>query len=53
MNFHKKLVVYYILAYFGILFLLDLNSVLIEFILWDQGLLKGLFCENSKGLRYC
>ena len=43
MNFHQKLVVYYILDYFfWILFILDINSVLIEFILWDQRLLKGL-----------
>ena len=41
MFFHQKLVVYYILDYFGILFILDINSVLIEFILWDQRLLKG------------
>ena len=27
-NFHQKLVVYYILDYFGILFILDLNFVL-------------------------
>ena len=52
-NFHQKLVVYYILDYFGILFILDINSVLIEFILWDQRLYKGFFCENSEGLRYC
>ena len=44
MNFHQKLVVYYIL---------DLNSVLRKFILWDQRLLKELFCENSEGLRCC
>ena len=50
MNFHQKLVVYYILDYFGILFILDLNSVLREFIWWDQILLKGLFDENSEGL---
>ena len=30
-----------------------IHSVLKEFILWDQRLLKGLFCENSEGLRYC
>ena len=41
MTFHQKLVVYYILDYFGILFILDLNSVLREFTLWDQRLLKG------------
>ena len=46
MNFHQKLVVYYILDYFGILIIMDINSVLGEFILWDQRLLKGLFCEN-------
>ena len=53
MNFHQKLVVYYILDHLRILFILDINSVLVEFILWDQRLLKGLFCENSGGLRYC
>ena len=28
MSFHQKLVVYYILDYFGIFFILDINSVL-------------------------
>ena len=46
MNFHQKLVVYYILDYFGILFILDLNSVLREFILWDQRLFKGFILRN-------
>ena len=46
MNFHQKLVVYYIFEYFGILFILDINSVLIEFILWDQRLLKGFILRN-------
>ena len=46
MNFHQKLVVYYILNYFGILFILGLNSVLREFILWDQRLLKGFILRN-------
>ena len=46
MNFHQKLVVYCILDYFGILFILDINSVLIEFMLWDQRLLKGLVLRN-------
>ena len=46
MYFHRKLVVYYILDYFGILFILDINSVLIEFILWDQRLLKGFILRN-------
>ena len=45
-NFHQKLVVYYTLDYFGILFILDINSVLEEFKLWDPTLLKGLFCEK-------
>ena len=53
MNFHQKLVVYYILDYFGILFILDINSVLREFILWDQRLLKDCLVKNSEGLRYC
>ena len=42
-NFHQKLVVYYVLDYFGILFILDINIVPGEFILWDQRLLKELF----------
>ena len=46
MNFHQKLVVYYILDYFGILFILDLNSVLREFILLDQRLLKRFVLIN-------
>ena len=46
MNFHQKLVVYYILDYFGILFILDINSVLIKFILGDQRLLKGFILRN-------
>ena len=46
MSFPQKLVVYYILDYFGILFILDINSVLIEFILWDQRLLKGSVLRN-------
>ena len=49
MNFHQKLVVYYILHYFGILFILDINSVLTEFILWDQRLLKGFILRNILG----
>ena len=53
MNFHQKLVVYYILDHFGILFILDLNSVFKEYILWELRLYKGFFCENSEGLRYC
>ena len=46
MNFQQELVLYYILDYFGILFILDINSVFREFISWDQRLLKGLFCEK-------
>ena len=46
MTFHQKLVVYYILDCFGISFILDLNSVLREFILWDQRLLKGFILRN-------
>ena len=45
MNFPQKLVVFYILDYYGISFILDINSVLREFILWDRRL-KGLFCEE-------
>ena len=46
MNFHQKLVVYYIWDYFGILFILDINSMLTEFILWDQRLLKEFVLRN-------
>ena len=46
MYFHQKLVVCYILDYFGKLFILDLNFVLREFILWDQRLLKGFIVRN-------
>ena len=46
MNLHQKLVVYYILGNFGFLFIPDINSVLIEFILWDQRLLKGFVLRN-------
>ena len=46
MNFHQKLIVYYILDYFGILFILDINSALIEFILRDQRLLKAFILRN-------
>ena len=53
MNFYQKLVVYYILDYFVILFMLDINSVLIEFILWDQRLLKDYFVKTSEELRHC
>ena len=53
MNFDQKLVEYYILDYFGILFILDIYSVLREFILWDQRLLKDCFVKTSEGLRNC
>ena len=46
MNFHQKLVVNYILDYFGILFILGINSVPIEFKLWDQRLSKGFVLRN-------
>ena len=45
MNFHQKSVMYYILDYFGILFILYINSVLIEFILWDQRVLRDCFVK--------
>ena len=51
MSFHQKLVVYYILDNFGILFILDINSVLREFILRDQRLFEGLFCEKFWGTK--
>ena len=46
MNFHQKLVVYYILDYFGILFILPINSVLREFIIVGSETFEGLFCEK-------
>ena len=46
MSSHHKLDVYYILDYFLILSILDINSVLREFILWDQRLFEGLYCEK-------
>ena len=46
MNFHQKLVVYCILDYFGILFILAINFVLREFILWDQILSKEFVFRN-------
>ena len=46
MKFNHKLVVYYILDYSGILFELGIISVLRGFILWDQRLSNGLFCEK-------
>ena len=46
MNFYQKLVVCYILEYFEILFILDINSVLIEFLLWEQRLLNGFVLRN-------
>ena len=46
MYFHQKLAVYYILDNLEILFILDLNSVLIEFILWDQRLSEGFVLRN-------
>ena len=39
---------YYILDYFWILFSLDINSVLREFILWEQRLLKDCFVKTSE-----
>ena len=51
MNFHQILIVYYILDYFEILFILDINSVLRKFILLDQRLLKGVFCEKFLGTK--
>ena len=46
MSFQQKLVAYYIFDYFGILFILDINFVLREFILLDQRLLKYCFVKK-------
>ena len=48
MSFHQNLVVYYILDYFWLLFSLDIKSVLREFILWEQRLLKDCFVKTSE-----
>ena len=48
MSFRHNLVVYYILDYVLILFSLDINSVLREFILWEQRLLKDCFVKTSE-----
>ena len=46
MSFHQKLVVYYLLDFFGILFFLDINSVLREFKTVGSETFEGLFCEK-------
>ena len=46
MNVHQELVVYYILDYFGILSIPDINSMLRKFILWGQRLSRGMFCDT-------
>ena len=54
MNFHQKLVVYYILDYFGILFILDINYVLTDFHIVGSETIEGICFEKySEGLRYC
>ena len=45
MYFHQKLVVYYILDYFGIIFILDINSVLINSYCGIRDL-KGFILRN-------
>ena len=45
-SFHQQLVVYYyLLDYFGILLILDINSLFMEFMLWDQRLWKDCFVK--------
>ena len=52
MNFHQKLVVYYILDYFGILFILDINAYRIHIV--GSETFEGICFEKySEGLRYC
>ena len=52
MYFHQKLVVYYILDYFGILFILDINSVTIHIV--GSETFEGIYSQKySEGLRYC
>ena len=47
MNFHQKLVVYYTFDNFWLLFILDINSMLREFILWDQRLSKEFVLRKN------
>ena len=46
MNFLQKLVVHYILHYFGILFIVDILCAY-RIILWDQRLLKGFVLREN------
>ena len=52
MSFNQKLVVYYILDYFGILFTLDINSVLTEFICGNRDFRRICFEKYWEGVRY-
>ena len=50
MNFHQKLVVYYVLDYFGILFILCAYRIHIVV----SETFEGIYFEKySEGLRYC
>ena len=53
MRFHQKLVMYYILDYFRIVFILDINYVLREFRIVGSETFEKKFVKNSEGLRYC
>ena len=54
MNFHQKLFVYYILDYFGILFILDINFCAYRIHIVGSETFEGIYFEKySEGLRYC
>ena len=54
MNFHQKLVVYYILDYFGILSILDLKLCANRIYIVGSETFEGnCFEKYSEGLRYC
>ena len=53
MYFHQKLVVYYILDYFGILFILDKLCAYRIHIVGSETFEGTYFEKYSEGLRYC
>ena len=53
MNFHQKLVVYYVLDCFGILFILDKLCAYRIHIVGSETFKGICFEKYSEGLRYC
>ena len=44
---------HYILDYFGIVFILDINYMLREVIIVGSDTFEGFFAKNSEELKYC